>query len=98
MSVTVAAMSDDDPRSGRPDGSEAPPAGSSGPPGTFGEAGTADPVDAAGAVGDYYADLVGAVNALETVSTAPVHTRAARYHEVHTLLQDALSATDHPGP
>ncbi len=55
-------------------------------------------MDAAGADGDFDAHLVGAVDALETVSTAPVHTHAARYHEVHTLLQDALSATDHPGP
>jgi hypothetical protein len=53
-------------------------------------------VDGDGAGGDG-ADLVDAVDALDDVSTQPVHTHAARYHEVHTLLQDALSATDRPG-
>jgi hypothetical protein len=43
------------------------------------------------------AELVDAVDALADVSTEPVHTHAARYHEVHTLLQDALTATDRHG-
>ena len=41
--------------------------------------------------------LVAAVDALETMTIEPVDTHATRYREVHTLLQDALSATDRPG-
>jgi hypothetical protein len=63
--------------------------------------GPADSAKAAGpaptAVDGRGAELVGAVDALGAVPSEPVHTHAARYHEVHTLLQDALSATDRPG-
>lgn len=41
--------------------------------------------------------LAGAVDALETSAAEPVDTHAAQYHELHTLLQDALSATDRAG-
>lgn len=43
---------------------------------------------------DRRADLVAAVDGLHAVATEPIHTHAARYQEVHTLLQAALSATD----
>jgi hypothetical protein len=59
--------------------------------------GPADPTQVGNAADGPGADLVSAVDALGTVSTEPVHTHAARYHEVHTLLQDALSATDRSG-
>ncbi len=57
----------------------------------------ADPVREATADDGRGAELVDAVDALETVSSQPVHLHSARYHEVHTLLQDALSAADRPG-
>ena len=57
----------------------------------------ADPEPVAGGAEAGPAGLVQAVDALDDVVTAPVQTHAARYHEVHTLLQDALSATDRPG-
>jgi hypothetical protein len=59
--------------------------------------GPADPAPVGSAAVGQGADLVSAVDALGTVSTEPVHTHAARYHQVHTLLQDALSATDRSG-
>ena len=79
-----------------PDSSTAPteqPAPSA-PGAVAGPVATTDPVSAANFDG---ADLVRAVDALEAVSVEPVHAHATRYHEVHSLLQDALSATDRPG-
>jgi hypothetical protein len=38
--------------------------------------------------------MTAAVDELAQLSDQPVHAHAARYHDVHTLLQDALSDTD----
>jgi hypothetical protein len=67
------------------------------PAGPADSGGPADSAQAGTAAAGQGADLVSAVDALGTVSTEPVHSHAARYHEVHTRLQDALSATDRSG-
>ncbi len=41
--------------------------------------------------------LGAAVDGLTDLTSAPVHTHPARYHQVHTLLQDALSEADRGG-
>ena len=42
--------------------------------------------------------LRGAVDDLTDLSSQPVDEHAARYREVHNVLQDALSDTDRGGP
>lgn len=101
MSTTVGVVADDDSRSWGSDGVAGPvtPGGAVTPAVTsvaVDLVGTADPRDLDRTADGPGAGLVGAVDALEDVSREPVRTHAARYHDVHTLLQDALSATDRP--
>jgi hypothetical protein len=78
------------------------PTGSFGSPGSFespgspGSPGATGPTALAGVeLGG--ADFAAAVDALSELEATPVHTHAARYSDVHSLLQDALSDTDRGG-
>ena len=42
-------------------------------------------------------EFVALVDTLADLTSAPVHSHAARYHQVHTQLQDALSEADRGG-